>query len=280
MDLYSLRESDASYNPFTNLAGFRPFVGERRLALSIPVLEYPDTASYSTLFHELTHLWCVRTSRLGAMLAIASARAFAAWRAGNPPAIERRAYRLLGAPPPVLEGMALYADLDYQGNEDRDPIHSPLLKISHYTALGMKGVEGDAQFFGVRQARLYDGGYLEALFLAPAIAPTEHAYLSGYLCVKSVAAYLRALCPEAAHPSFLLPLLIRLFCDHPYIVKSQLEDVAPAEILAAIQKSIFSLRRETIKRLFEWVRDKPGEVVEQFEQAPRSRMCTRPSTPR
>jgi hypothetical protein len=200
------------------------------------------------------------------MLAIAAARAFATFQAGNQPFIDRRTYGLLGTLLPVLEGLALYAELDYRGDEDRDVIHSPLLKTSHFTALAMRGIEGDAQFLAIRSARLYKDKYLHALLIEPAIAPNEHAYLSGYLYIKAVARYLQELCPEAAHPSFLLPLLIRIFCDHAVIVNSQLEDIAPVQILGAIQKSIFLLRKQTISMLSDWVQeDQLGDVVQQFD---------------
>ena len=73
MDLVNLRSGEAWFNPFTSLIGLESLGGSRELSLAIPVIEEPQMARYSVLFHEVTHLWEMRMTSLGSLMSFAAA---------------------------------------------------------------------------------------------------------------------------------------------------------------------------------------------------------------
>jgi hypothetical protein len=111
MDLFTLRSGEAWFNPFTSLIGLESLGASRELSLAIPVIEEPQMARYSVLFHEVTHLWQMRMTSLGALLSIAAARAWNQWsaRPEQPVEIAERTLFLLGTWLPIVEGLATYA---------------------------------------------------------------------------------------------------------------------------------------------------------------------------
>jgi hypothetical protein len=76
MDLTSLRSGKSYFNPFTALIGLETSAADRRLSLSVPVIEEGRIARYSVLFHELTHLWSMRATLLGAVFSAEAAKAW------------------------------------------------------------------------------------------------------------------------------------------------------------------------------------------------------------
>jgi hypothetical protein len=268
MDLFTLRSGEASFNPFTALIGLESLGGSRELSLAIPVIEDPQIARYSVLFHEVTHLWTMRMTTLGVVLSIAAARAWNEWRAhpNRPVELPERVFHLLGTWLPILEGLATYAELDYSGDEDRDRIHSPLLKVIHFTAPAIKGVANDQEFLHTRLSRVVVDRLLAQLLLEPSIQPNEHAYFTGYLYVKTLASRLGTLCPPLSPPGRMLPLLIRLLCDHPATLRSQTADHSTAELLGAVHESALSLDASLLHKIAGWIETgDPQEVVWRFD---------------
>ena len=239
MDLFTLRSGEAWFNPFTSLIGLESLGASRELSLAIPVIEEPQMARYSVLFHEVTHLWQMRMTSLGVLLSIAAARAWNQWsaRPEQPVEIAERTLFLLGTWLPILEGLATYAELDFSGDEDRDPIHSPVLKVVHYTGPAINGVDSEQEFLHTRLSRIVEHRLLAQLLVDVPVQTDEHAYFSGYLYVKALAARLGALCPALARPARMLPLLIRLLCDHPSIARSQTAGSGTDDILSAVHQT-------------------------------------------
>jgi hypothetical protein len=268
MDLTSLRSGKSYFNPFTALIGLETAAGDRRLSLSIPVIEDGRTARYSILFHELTHLWSMRSTLLGAVLSAAAAKAWTSWnkRADSTIELSDRVIELLGTWLPILEGLATYTELDFEGDEDRDPIHSPVLKLIHYTALASKGIPNNRQFKLVRFSRVFEDHLLSNLMFDTANHPSEHAYLVGYLYVKSLAVRLASVCPRLEAPARMLPLLIKLLCDHSMFVDWRRGKVTVSELLIAVQRSALSLDGELLNLIADWVeKGDPADVVRRFD---------------
>jgi hypothetical protein len=268
MDLLNLRSGDAWFNPFTSLIGLESLGGSRELSLAIPVIEEPQMARYSVLFHEVTHLWEMRMSSLGSLLSIAAARAWKQWKTAPEQSVElaERTSHLIGTWLPILEGLALYAELDFSGDEDRDPIHSPVLKVVHFTAPSMRGVADGQVFLHSRLSRIVEHRLLAQLLLEPSVRPEERAYFTGYLYVKALAAQLGALCPALAAPARMLPLLIRILCDHPVIARSQRAECSTEELLGAVHDTAVSLDSSLLHEIAKWVEQgDPQEVVWRFD---------------
>jgi hypothetical protein len=268
MDLVNLRSGDAWFNPFTSLIGLESLGGSRELSLAIPVIEEPQMARYSVLFHEVTHLWEMRMSSLGSLLSIAAARAWKQWHAapGQPVELGERTSHLTGTWLPILEGLALYAELDFSGDEDRDVIHSPVLKVVHFTAPAMRGVPDEQVFLHSRLSRIVEHRLLAQLLIEPTVRPEERAYFTGYLYVKALAAQLGGLCPALAPPARMLPLLIRILCDHPVIARSQRTECSTEELLGAVHDTAVSLDSSLLHKIAKWVEQSdPQEVVWRFD---------------
>jgi hypothetical protein len=268
VDLTSLHCGKSYFNPFTALIGLETSAADRRLSLSVPVIEDGRSARYSVLFHELTHLWSMRATLLGAVLSAATAKAWTSWNKEADSAIELpdRVFELLGTWLPILEGLATYTELDFEGDEDRDPIHSPVLKVIHYTALATKGIPNDRQFKLVRFSRVFEDHLLSNLMFDTAHHPTEHAYLVGYLYVKALARRLSALCPRLEAPARMLPLLIRILCDHSMFVDWRRGKVMANELLNAVHWSALSLDAKLLNQIANWVETgDPTDVVRRFD---------------
>ena len=268
MDLFSLRSGEARFNPFTALIGLEFLGATRELSLAVPVIEGPKLANYAVLFHELTHLWTMRMTSFGALMSIAGARAWNQWRMhpGQPVELPERIFNLLGTWLPILEGLATYAELDFSGDEDRDPIHSPVLKVIHFTAPAMTQVANEQEFLYTRLSRIVEDRLLAQLLLEPSIQANEHAYFTGYLYVKAMARRLGTLCPQLALPGRMLPLLIRLLCDHPAVLHSQTAECGAEELLCAVHDFALSLDGSLLHRIANWIESgDPQEVVWRFD---------------
>lgn len=268
MDLLALRSGSASFNPFTALIGLDTGAEPHELSLSVPVIDKPTAAHYSLLFHEVTHLWSMRTSLLGCVLSVAAARSWDTWSKHRSDAvdIEPATRRLLATWLPILEGLACYAELDYVADEDTDVIHSPVLKVAQFVSLSMNGMPNSRLFQIVRFHRLFEDELLRVLLLDSSRHQAEHAYLVGYLYVKAVAARLAHLCPRLARPATMLPLLIRTLCEHPTILDAVVSDMTVEGALAQLHRSILAIDRATLHRIADWIEDgDSGDVVARFD---------------
>ena len=225
-------------------------------------------ARYSVLFHEVTHLWEMRMTLLGSLMSIAAARAWKQWKTEpqQPVELGERTSILLGSWLPILEGLALYAELDFSGDEDRDPIHSPVLKVVHFTAPAMRGVTDEQVFLHSRLSRIIEHRLLAQLLLEPSARPEEQAYFAGYLYVKALASRLGALCPALAPPARMLPLLIRILCDHLVMARSQRAECRTEDLLGAVHETAVSLDGSLLHKIANWVEHgDPREVVWRFD---------------
>jgi hypothetical protein len=268
MDLNSLRSGEATFNPFTALIGLESTAADRRLSLAVPVIEESLYAKYSILFHELAHLWSMRTTMLGAVLSAAAAKAWTCWNRSSDVVVElpERVFGLLGAWLPILEGLAIYAELDFTGDENRDAIHSPVLKVIHYTGPAWNGVPNDREFRFVRYSRVVEDRLLANLMFEADFHPSEHAYLTGYLYVKAMAQRLAQLCPRLARPARMLPLLIRLLCDHSVILDWRTKELSVEQMLGTVHRFACSLDVKTLTLIADWIeKGKPGDVVGRFD---------------
>jgi hypothetical protein len=268
MDLKSLRSGKSYFNPFTALIGLETSAADRRLSLSIPVIEDGRIARYSVLFHELTHLWSMRATLLGAVLSAEAAKGWTMWskRADADVELPDRVFELLGTWLPILEGLAMFAELDFEGNEDCDHIHSPLLKVIHYTAPATNGIPNVRQFKLVRFSRVFEDHVLSNLLFDTAYHPTELAYLAGYLYVKALARIFSARCPRLSRPSRMLPLLIRILCDHSGFVEWRRGELTANELLDAIHRFASSIDVEFLNKIADWVDgNDPADVVGRFD---------------
>jgi hypothetical protein len=160
----------------------------------------------------------------------------------------------------------LTPELDFSGDEDRDPIHSPVLKVVHYTGPAINGVDSEQEFLHTRLSRIVEHRLLAQLLLDVPVQTDEHAYFSGYLYIKALAARLGALCPALARPARMLPLLIRLLCDHPSIARSQTAGSGTDGILSAVHQTAVSLDHSVLNKIANWVeRGDPREVGRRFD---------------
>jgi hypothetical protein len=88
----------------------------------------------STNFHELTHMASVRTTRLGFWLARVAAESLSGHSIPFtdpiilPPVVDK----VLAALAPILEGPALYAQLDYETDTEDNLLPFPITKLAAY----------------------------------------------------------------------------------------------------------------------------------------------------
>ncbi len=239
----------ASWNPFTSLIVFDSGAGTRAMPdlHGVPVVEYPG-ATYSTIFHELTHLWCARTTRLGWFLSRAAAMAYAVWEQdpGSMVSLPDQVIRLLAAFTPILEGLALFAQLDYIVETGDEALSSPVALFSQITHLNLVHDVPSSQLFrAVREQALYayqeqGQGLLELLMLDCRRGDQLH-YFAGYLYVKAIARSLRLKSARFAKPGMCLPFMIRLLCDHPIIERALTGGLSERHILSALHATVTSL---------------------------------------
>jgi hypothetical protein len=130
MDLYSANHAD-SWSPVVSLLTLSPDTQPNTPTL-LPVWEAPKTRFYSTVFHELTHLWSFRTTRLGWFTSYFASALFAQWYEDPKQHIElsTQFQTVLAAYTPLLEGLAMYSQLDYEPEEMVRLLPSPLLLIA------------------------------------------------------------------------------------------------------------------------------------------------------
>src|SRR5262245_26187629 len=103
MDLMSANRN-ASWNPLTSLITFESEGYHRDITLS-PTVQF-TLNEYSTILHELTHLWCARTSRLGWLFSKVATDAFLKWQNNTSLSVSvpESVRSLLCAFTPLLEG--------------------------------------------------------------------------------------------------------------------------------------------------------------------------------
>jgi hypothetical protein len=208
----------------------------------------------SHILHEITHVASFRTTRLGFWIARVGAALLQA--RGNLPRharldVPESAHVLLGAFAPLLEGLALYAQLDYEADNVDSVLPFPLNKITaNQSAIALSTDPLKAMRFAREMA--ISSGILSDLFVVP--NPATAHYFAGYLYVKAVAAKIARVAPSLDDASTLLPLLVRLICDHPVIELMLQRNLNVDDAIAAIHASLRDLtsaRIETIAKMLE-----------------------------
>jgi hypothetical protein len=220
----------------------------------------------STVHHELTHLACARATRLGLVLGTAAARAMEQFRLGQPIIIPRGVESILGALTPILEGLALYAELDFESDEKNAILPNPvtqhaqlvsweqtMLQVFHL-ALDQAVIESED---------LAEPGLLRLLFLDDA-NPDRSFYLVGYLWIKAVAAQIARRCPSLAPPYRMLPFLSRLLCHHTIITDAYEGKCDAAAIVNALHTCVSDLDRPTLNKLAKMITDHP-DTLKKFD---------------
>jgi hypothetical protein len=204
-------EGGAWWDPLTSLISFRGLVPVDDAWL-VPIWDPQPRGVLSAALHELTHQWCARTTRLGRRLAHVGAELWTAWEDGSAPQIPDAVAGTLGQLSPLLEGLALYCQLDYAA-EDGAPVYSPVAKMADFFTLALDPSLEDVEMQrAVRDVAVADG-LLEQLFLHGHRADTYHYFL-GYLWLKAHQRLLTARAPSLATGSWFLPLAIKLVADH------------------------------------------------------------------
>jgi hypothetical protein len=219
MDLNSAAEG-ASWHPLSFLIDLHGS-WEARSFLSVPFIAELNQWSISTLHHELTHLGAARGTRLGAILAKEGTIALRAWRNGDKISVHPGVETVLGAMTPLLEGLALYAELDYEFDgrpEDWPPFPLGVRAAMTWMRAPMPPLATfrNAREMAIAETPFGQRGHLKLLF-APRGEIIPLHYFSGYLYVKAAIALIGRRCPSLATPAVALPLLNRLWADHPAI---------------------------------------------------------------
>lgn len=237
---------------------------EERSLYGLPMLAQPVRVNgrlpISIIHHELAHLASARTTRLGLALGAEAARLLWEHRRGEPLAASERARAIMAGFLPVLEGLAIYAELDADEVSGdlllSHPIsqHSQMLwqhwpapeRHIYFYAMAERIFEPEPQF--VEQYGEDNHGLLQILF-GDHSSPASAHYLVGYLWVKSAVAVIARHAPRLARFPVALPLLTRLFCDHPIIEAVWRGDVDHTAIPTALLETVNGLDEVTLMRL-------------------------------
>lgn len=214
----------------------------------------------SVILHELTHLASFHTTRLGWITHESAARLLKQWLHSESPVFSGTTAQIVGTMTPVLEGLATYAQLDLDADD------SPLTLYSAPTFYARAAASGSAvpTSATLRDARLSqveslenDGeGLLHLLYQdSESSVAEQNLYLVGYLWVKAAAASLARRCPPLAPADVMLPLLIRILCDHPALLQAHRGEIGVDKLLPTIHRSIVQWSAASLDQLAALLRD-------------------------
>lgn len=257
----------AAWHPFTSLVGLDSLAEDRQVSL-LPVLEIFPRVAVSDLLHEATHLWSARVTRLGWFLAARGGPLLTSWRSDKGERLmpSDTFLNCLGLARPFLEGLALYAQLDYEEPaESACPVFSPVQAIRSLLEMDPRNPADPAVLYrGFREYALYRPSsqrpsLLKLTFATPQ-ADTEH-YAVGYLYIKALEASLIRKVPSLQdRPDWLLPLMIKVIADSPYLLQpvdydsipEQLDQFHRAIINLDIRVALPVVLREDVAGWFDW----------------------------
>jgi hypothetical protein len=253
MDIFDA-QSTARWNLLTSILFYESnSIGVRH---SIPFGQF-DKEEYSTLYHELTHQWCAKSTKLGLFLSYVGAVAFESWKSQpkiNEISLTEKAVNVIAAATPLLEGIALYAQLDYLIDvEDDDIFMCPIAITKDYIIpLEFSGTFKEwlwnLRDLAIGLSDREDMGILEALFLDTKRHDLNY-YFIGYLYIKSLHAYLTKRCDLLTNPKIFLPLIIKIIFDNPIFFKCFKLKKTEKEIFETIHKDIISIRPKNLEIL-------------------------------
>jgi hypothetical protein len=264
MDLQNA-SATASFNPFAVFLQLEGGALEREF-YGLPFISDPPYLQLgpdrrwatSTIHHELTHLASIRVTHLGWVLGVEAARLLREFRGRSDPSsnfnlhLSDAAACLLGIYLPLLEGLALYAELHFDERAGERilsnpvPLHAQMAAAARMTnEAAIYRVARDEACFELHKNSV---GLLRLLFCDTG-HPEHSYYLVGYLWIRAAAELIARHCARLGRPAIMLPLLIKLLCDHPIIEDASLGKVSASEIIAAIRDSIFSLTSQSLERV-------------------------------
>jgi hypothetical protein len=163
--------------------------------------------------------------------------------------------------------LALYTELDFQASDSEAILSNPVTLHAQMVEFDRRTIETTLRHAREMAVLEYDTisghGLLHLLFLDARQADRAF-YLAGYLWVKAVAALIARRCPAFAPPARMLPLLVRLLCDHPAISDALDGRCDAAALVQTIHDSVMSLSAEQLQNIATMIETQP-EAVEWFD---------------
>jgi hypothetical protein len=289
MDLQSATEG-ASWHPLSMLITFESRAHDREVELPraasgafgvppsangtdlmfLPLWEFEHFGDYSTLLHEVAHLWCARTSRLGMFLIRAAAESFTEWADDKSRQVRlpERVHRVLGVYVPILEGLAMYAQLDFEAQRPGHPLPAPLALVTEHFSFSRQFLGASFQQIfrrigdGLRLERVKEGkNTLQTLLLDA--DDTQNHYFVGYLYVKSIQALWSQKCPAFSDPALFLPVAIRVLCDNQILELAVTQTLTERQLFTAMHDGVSSICAQ-LHNVMEWLRSS-DEFRESFD---------------
>ncbi len=238
----------ANWHPLTSLITFES-LEEHRVRYFMPILDgTPDY--FSTLMHEITHLTSARFGRFGLYLARIAAREYVKWQGDRTVSLSlsQNERRVLGAYVPLLEGLALYTQLDFEGEESEGPHYSPLYLIANMAMANHVLARSLPERFRLWRGEAMAGenvSLLEGLLLDRTSEDLNY-YTFGYLYVKALQAQWAQRCPAFARPAVFLPFAIKFLTEHPVLISAELVNLTTEQILSAIHQTLTGLSADDL----------------------------------
>jgi hypothetical protein len=272
----------ANWHPLTSLITFDS-TAESSVRFMTPFLG-DDAAEFSTYMHEVTHLMCARYGRLGIFLSRTAAIYYKPWKEnpiGNL-ALSRGESKMIAAFVPLLEGLALYAQLDFEAQDHEGLHYSPLFLVGNMASItrfafgrSLKEIFSIGRSFGSGGSNI---SLIRALFLDQNREDLNY-YLWGYLYIKALQALWGGRCSAFNHPANFLPLAIKFITEHPVIERFNAPQLTIEEILHAVHQTLTGLKKADLgylSTLFGSQREKEFDrcdIYEQLRERPVGKIC-------
>ena len=255
MDLKSA-SGGAFWHPLTSLIQYQSTASTRELVL-LPVIELSPRSAYSTLLHEVTHKWCARTTRLGYLMARTAGELMLEFAENQDTSLSVRdnVISVLAAYTPLLEGLAMYTELDYTTDREVDLLASPLSLITSMleSAYWDQHLSREQLLEMIRNEARSDDvensiSIAETLFLDTSKVSCNY-YCLGYLYIKSLQSLFRARCESLGQPRLFLPLAMKLICDSPLLDETldPEKTIQPHELLEKLHGTLISISSDDLR---------------------------------
>lgn len=229
--------SNGAWHPLTGVIDWDDSYW-RASPIFAPTIE-SDPLIQSTIAHEIVHKWCARLGRFSLLLRALGAQPMAAWLQ-NPSAeldLPAPLATALGALHPLLEGAAMFGQIDYRPLENPDLCPNPLSRQADF----VQEMTTDEYFDSLRRAAhdtplANSRTTLQLLFHGRSgrYAP----YFAGYIYMKALQRLCAAHDPDLAHPAWFLPVALRLIFDHPVLEHAAAGSIDPVRVISSIHSSL------------------------------------------
>ena len=245
----------ANWHPLTSLITFDSLETHRVHYFLTALDGTPDY--FSTLLHEFTHLMSARFGRFGFFLARVAAREYSKWQQdpSSRLTLNQAEWRVLGAYVPLLEGLAIYTQLDFAAEENEGPHYSPLYLIASLSIADhaiAKSLSEQLQLWRRYATAGEHVSLLEGLLLDKTREDLNY-YTFGYFYVKAIQAQWAQRCPAFTSPAVFLPFFLKFVTDHPVLLTAEDKQTTTEEILTAIHRTLTELSAadlEFLNKLF------------------------------